>query len=83
MGLRLRQRCDCARPRTFSKVRFAVVRVACVMPVEVQAKRGATALLNKFLERTDVRVGYKLSSGYIGVTEKKVTLPLYMARYLG
>lgn len=65
------------------EIEFLLEKAAHIVPVEVKAKRGATASLNKFLERDDVRVGYKLSSGNIGVDEKKVTLPLYMAGYLG
>ena len=53
-----------------------------VVPVEVKAGRGATASLNFALEQEGVRVGYKLIDGNVGVVEKKITLPLYMAMFL-
>ena len=53
-----------------------------VVPVEVKASRGSTASLNRLLERDDVKLGYKLVDGNIGVDGKKVTLPLYMAMFL-
>ncbi len=64
------------------EIEFLLERDAHVVPVEVKAKKGATASLNSLLERKDIPVGYKLSSGNIGVVDKKITIPLYMAAYL-
>ena len=64
------------------EIEFLLEKDAHVVPVEVKAKRGSTASLNKVLDRDDVVIGYKLSAGNIGVSGKKVTLPLYMAMYL-
>lgn len=64
------------------EIEFLLEKDAQVVPVEVKAKRGATLSLNKMLEQDDVSVGYKLSSGNIGVSGKKITLPLYMAMFL-
>ena len=64
------------------EIEFLLEKNAHVVPVEVKAKRGATASLNSMLEREDVEVGYKLSAGNIGVSGKKITIPLYMAGYL-
>lgn len=64
------------------KIEFLLEKEAIVVPVEVKAKRGATASLNKLLEQDDMKYGYKLSAGNIGVSGKKITLPLYMALYL-
>ena len=64
------------------EIEFLLERDAHVVPVEVKAKKGATASLNSMLERKDVRMGYKLSAGNIGVAGKKITVPLYMAGYL-
>lgn len=65
-----------------TEIEFLLEKEARVVPVEVKAKRGSTASLNKVLEREDISVGYKLSAGNIGVVGKKITLPLYMAMYL-
>lgn len=64
------------------EIEFLLEKEASVVPVEVKAKRGATASLNKLLEQDDMKYGYKLSAGNIGVSGKKITLPLYMALYL-
>lgn len=64
------------------EIEFLLEKDVHVVPVEVKAKRGSTASLNRALDRDDVLIGYKLSAGNIGVSGKKVTLPLYMAMYL-
>lgn len=64
------------------EIEFLLEKEASVVPVEVKAKRGATTSLNKLLEQDDMKYGYKLSAGNIGVSGKKITLPLYMALYL-
>lgn len=64
------------------EIEFLLEKEASVVPVEVKAKRGATASLNKLLEQDDMKYGYKLSAGNIGISGKKITLPLYMALYL-
>lgn len=64
------------------EIEFLLEKEASIVPVEVKAKRGATASLNKLLEQDDMKYGYKLSVGNIGVSGKKITLPLYMALYL-
>lgn len=64
------------------EIEFLLEQAGNIVPVEVKAKRGATASLNAMLDREDVEVGYKLSAGNIGVLGKKITIPLYMAGYL-
>ena len=56
---------------------------ASVVPIEVKASRGSTVSLDEVLERPEVRVGYKLIDGNVGKIGKKVTLPLYLAMFLG
>lgn len=64
------------------EIEFLIEKSAQIVPVEVKAKRGSTASLNTMLERDDVPIGYKLSASNIGVSGKKITVPLYMAPYL-
>lgn len=64
------------------EIEFLLDRDASVVPIEVKAKQGSTASLNAMLEQDNIEIGYKLSSGNIGVVGKKITLPLYMAGYL-
>lgn len=53
-----------------------------VIPVEVKSQTGATQSLNKMLRRATIPYGYKFTSGNVGVSEKKITLPHYMAIFL-
>lgn len=64
------------------EIEFVVDRRSSVAPIEVKAKRGATASLEAFLMRDDVEIGYKLAAGNVGTVGKKVTLPLYLAPFL-
>lgn len=54
---------------------------AKIIPVEVKAKRGATASLDKLLMLNEIPYGYKLTAGNVGISGKKITLPLYMAMF--
>lgn len=56
---------------------------ASVVPIEVKASRGSTVSLNALLAQESVSVGIKLVDGNVGRDGKKVTLPLYMAMFLG
>ena len=53
-----------------------------VIPVEVKSTNGATQSLNKLLRRNHIPYGYKLTAGNVGVKDKKVTIPHYMAMFL-
>ena len=53
-----------------------------IIPVEIKAGRSSTASLNRILELDNVPYGYKLSSQNVGVSGKKITLPLYMLMFL-
>lgn len=64
------------------EIEFLAEREASVLPIEVKASRNASASLDRFLERPDVKLGYKLGDYNVGRSGKKVTLPLYMAPWL-
>lgn len=53
-----------------------------VVPIEVKAGRSRTKTLNNILKKEDIKIGYKLSAQNIGQSEKKVTIPLYMAMFM-
>ena len=53
-----------------------------VVPVEVKAGRNGTKSLNALLKKDDIRFGYKLADQNVGINDKKITLPLYMAMFL-
>jgi predicted AAA+ superfamily ATPase len=65
------------------EIEFLYTKDGAVVPVEVKAKRGQTISLNRFIEQYAPPFAYKLGSGNLGVDGVKVTLPLYMAMFLG
>ena len=64
------------------EIEFLLVRDGAVIPVEVKSKRGATVSLNHFIEEFAPPYAYKLVAGNVGVSDAKITLPLYMAMFL-
>lgn len=64
------------------EVEFLPTQEASIVPVEVKSNNGATVSLNEMSKRPDIKLGFKLISGNAGVTEKKVSCPLYMAMFL-
>lgn len=65
------------------EIEFLGERDASVVPVDVKASRGSTVSLDEVLGRGDAKIGYKLIDGNVGKEGKKVTLPLYLAMFLG
>ena len=64
------------------EIEFLLERDGGLVPVEVKASNGATVSLNEMLEHKTVPYGYKFVDGNVGVREKKITLPHYMAAFL-
>lgn len=53
-----------------------------VIPIEVKSKNGTTISLNNYINEYKPPFAYKLISGNLGVSDKKITLPLYMTIFL-
>lgn len=64
------------------EIEFLLERKGRVIPVEVKAKKGSTKSLNEMLKKDQIEIGYKLTSQKTGVSDKKITLPLYLAAFL-
>ncbi len=64
------------------EMEFLITGNAQVIPVEVKTNNGSTVSLNEMLKREDIPCGYKLISGNVGVNDKKIVLPLYMAMFI-
>lgn len=64
------------------EIEFLFTQNGAVIPVEVKSKRGATISLNHFIATYAPPYAYKLIAGNIGVSESKITLPLYMAMFI-
>ena len=65
-----------------AEIEFLIENEDGVVPIEIKAGRAATKTLNRLLEKEDIKYGYKMSSGNVGVAGKKITLPLYMMMFL-
>ena len=64
------------------EIEFLFAKDGSVIPVEVKSKKGATLSLNNFIKDYSPPFAYKLVSGNLGVSDTKITLPLYMAMFL-
>ena len=53
-----------------------------VVPIEIKAGRKKANSLERILESPMIERGYKLSLQNVGVSGKKVTLPIYMIMFL-
>ena len=53
-----------------------------IIPIEVKAGRKNTRSLDKVLELDDIPYAYKLADQNIGVSGKKITLPLWMMMFI-
>ena len=65
-----------------SEIDFIIERDASVVPIEVKATNASSKSFSIFLEREDVRCGYKLVDGTIGKVGKKITIPHYMVMFM-
>lgn len=64
------------------EIEFLISKEAKIVPIEIKANNGSTISLNEMLKKTTVSYGYKLISGNIGVNDKKIVMPLYIAMFL-
>ena len=65
-----------------AEIEFLIENADGVIPIEIKAGEAKTKTLDRLMEKEDLKYGYKLSSGNVGVSGKKITLPLYMAMFL-
>lgn len=64
------------------EIEFLIEQNCGVIPIEVKSQNGQTISLNNFIEYYKPEFAYKLISGNIGVADKKITLPLYLAMFI-
>ncbi len=64
------------------EIEFVMEKDSGVIPVEVKAGNTATPSLNSFIEHFDPDYAVKLIDGNVGVSDKKVSLPHFMALFL-
>jgi predicted AAA+ superfamily ATPase len=64
------------------EIEFLIENEGNVIPIEVKAGRSRSRSLDNLLKQEDIPYGYKLIDGNVGVSGKKITLPLYMGMFL-
>ena len=65
-----------------SEVEFLFTNADGLIPIEIKAGKKKANLPARILETTGTPNDYKMSSQNIGITGKKITLPLYMLMFL-
>lgn len=64
------------------EIEFIIEKDSTVIPIEVKSKHGRTISLDNFINKYNTNISYKLVHGNIGSTDKKVTIPHYMAIFI-
>ena len=64
------------------EIEFFITNNDGIIPIEIKAGRNKANSLGHILENPLVPYGYKLSSQNVGVSGKRITLPLYMLMFL-
>ena len=64
------------------EIEFIIEKADGAIPIEVKSTNSRSKSLDNLLKKSEIPYGYKLISENIGVTDKKITLPLYMAMFI-
>ena len=70
------------RDDSSSEVEFLLEKDASVIPIEVKSHKGSTSSLDTLLKKEEIPYGYKIMDCNAGRTDKKITIPHYMAMFL-
>ncbi|MDR3293757.1 MAG: ATP-binding protein [Clostridiales bacterium] len=64
------------------EIEFLLTENAAVIPIEVKSGNGSTISLNEITAKFNPPYALKFVTGNVGVSDKKITYPLYMAMFL-
>ena len=70
------------KPDESNELEFLLEKDGEIVPVEVKAGNTATKSLNRFIEKYQPTVAYKIIDGNIGQSGVKLTIPHYMVMFL-
>ena len=70
------------KPDDSNELEFLIEKNGEVVPIEVKAGNRATKSLDRFIETFKPSIAYKLVDGNVGISDKKLTIPHYMAMFL-
>lgn len=64
------------------EIEFLLDKPFGALPIEVKAGRNGTKSLNSVLKNEDILFGIKFADQNVGIKDRKITLPIYMAIFL-
>lgn len=64
------------------EIEFVIAKDSKIIPVEVKAGNSQSVSLNNFIKQFNPPYAYKFITGNLGVSDTKITLPLYMAMFI-
>ena len=67
---------------TAIEIEFLIQSDTGIIPIEVKAGNNRSRSLDRILKKNPAMTGYKLIDGNVGVSDRKVSIPLYMAMFL-
>ena len=70
------------KPDDNSELEFVIEKDMEVVPVEVKAGNAATVSLDRFIEKFEPDMAYKVAGSNVGISGDKLTIPHYMAMFL-
>ncbi len=70
------------RDNNSQELEFLITKNSQIIPVEVKSGNGSSVSLNNFISEYKPPYAYKFINGNIGVSDTKITLPLYMAMFI-
>lgn len=70
------------KPDDNSELEFVIEKDMEVAPVEVKAGNAATVSLDRFIEKFEPDMAYKVAGSNVGISGVKLTIPHYMAMFL-
>ena len=70
------------KPDDENELEFIIEKDGEVLPIEVKAGNTATKSLNRYIDKYNPSIAYKIMGGNIGEVDKKLSIPHYMAMFI-
>ncbi len=70
------------KPDDENELEFIIEKDGEVLPIEVKAGNTATKSLNRYIDKYNPSIAYKIMAGNIGEVDKKLSIPHYMAMFI-
>ena len=70
------------KPDDENELEFVIEKNGEVLPIEVKAGNTATKSLNRYIDKYNPSIAYKIMAGNIGEVDKKLSIPHYMAMFI-